>query len=149
MDDKGKDRLIIGGGTAAGAVPADKLDALRPTAGTAVEPVNLTPLRRYWHPVADAADVRDAPISVRLLNESIVIFRSGDRVSEFKDLCLHRGAKISMGKVSRRQHHLSLPRSRVRRRRTLRVHPVAAARSAEDSAPPSPDSLPLRDPLWP
>jgi phenylpropionate dioxygenase-like ring-hydroxylating dioxygenase large terminal subunit len=99
MDDKGKDRLIIGGGTAAGAVPADKLDALRPTAGTAVEPVNLTPLRRYWHPVADAADVRDAPISVRLLNESIVIFRSGDRVSAFKDLCLHRGAKISMGKV--------------------------------------------------
>jgi hypothetical protein len=28
MDDKGKPGLIIGGGAAAGAVPADKLDAI-------------------------------------------------------------------------------------------------------------------------
>ncbi|ANB71747.1 hypothetical protein [Paraburkholderia phytofirmans] len=33
-------------------------------------------LSRYWHPVAFAADVTDKPISVTLLDELLVVFRS-------------------------------------------------------------------------
>jgi phenylpropionate dioxygenase-like ring-hydroxylating dioxygenase large terminal subunit len=56
-------------------------------------------LRRYWHPVAAEADVTDAPVGATLLDESIVLFRAGDTVRAFKDLCAHRGAKLSLGQV--------------------------------------------------
>ena len=59
-----------------------------------------SPLRRYWHPVAAEADVTDAPIGVTVLGESVVLFRSDGRVVAFRDLCAHRGAKLSLGSVS-------------------------------------------------
>jgi phenylpropionate dioxygenase-like ring-hydroxylating dioxygenase large terminal subunit len=61
--------------------------------------IDLQPLRRYWHPVADAGDVDEAPLCVQLLDEQVVLFRSGGSVRAFRDLCPHRGAKISMGSV--------------------------------------------------
>lgn len=61
--------------------------------------IDLQPLRRYWHPVIDAADVDDAPVCVQLLDEQVVLFRSEGSVRAFRDLCPHRGAKISMGSV--------------------------------------------------
>jgi phenylpropionate dioxygenase-like ring-hydroxylating dioxygenase large terminal subunit len=60
-----------------------------------------SPLRHYWHPVAAEADVGDAPIGETLLGESIVLFRSEAGISAFKDLCAHRGAKLSLGSVQR------------------------------------------------
>ena len=58
------------------------------------------PLRRYWHPVAAEADIADAPVGATLLGESIVLFRSEGKIVAFKDLCAHRGAKLSLGYVS-------------------------------------------------
>jgi vanillate O-demethylase monooxygenase subunit len=54
-------------------------------------------LRRYWHPVARAAQVRDRPVPVTLLDESIVLFRHSDGISAVRDLCIHRGAPLSLG----------------------------------------------------
>jgi vanillate O-demethylase monooxygenase subunit len=59
----------------------------------------LTPLRAYWHPVVRAEDVGDAPVGVTLLGERVVLVRTAAGVSAFHDLCLHRGAKISMGRI--------------------------------------------------
>lgn len=54
-----------------------------------------------WHVVAYAPDVpEDRPVAARLLGEDIVLWRSGGRVHAWRDLCVHRGAKLSLGKVT-------------------------------------------------
>jgi phenylpropionate dioxygenase-like ring-hydroxylating dioxygenase large terminal subunit len=55
------------------------------------------PLRHYWHPVALAADVRDKPKAVRLLGTDIVLWRNKSGLSAFRDLCIHRGTRLSLG----------------------------------------------------
>jgi phenylpropionate dioxygenase-like ring-hydroxylating dioxygenase large terminal subunit len=57
-------------------------------------------LRRYWYPVARAADIRDKPVAVKVLDEQVVLFRTGDRLTALKDLCIHRGAPLSLGWVN-------------------------------------------------
>lgn len=58
-----------------------------------------TRISQYWHPVAEVAEVGDGPIQVRLLGEPLVLFRNGDEIVAGKDLCVHRGAPLSMGAV--------------------------------------------------
>jgi phenylpropionate dioxygenase-like ring-hydroxylating dioxygenase large terminal subunit len=53
-----------------------------------------------WHVVARACDL--APESVRasrLLGVDIVVWRGGDSIQVWDDLCIHRGAKLSGGRV--------------------------------------------------
>lgn len=56
-------------------------------------------LSRYWHPVAFAAEVTDKPISVTLLDEPLVVFRSNGQLVSARDVCPHRGAPLSQGWV--------------------------------------------------
>lgn len=60
---------------------------------------SLGPLRNYWHPVALSSHVTDKPVARVLLNEEIVIWRSGESFVAFADLCIHRGTKLSLGWV--------------------------------------------------
>lgn len=54
----------------------------------------------FWYPVAFSHEVADAPFAARLLDERIVLYRtSNGGVSAARDLCLHRGAPLSMGTV--------------------------------------------------
>jgi phenylpropionate dioxygenase-like ring-hydroxylating dioxygenase large terminal subunit len=54
-----------------------------------------------WHVVARAADVAERqPTAARLMDEDLVLWRSGDRVHAWRDLCVHRGARLSLGSVS-------------------------------------------------
>lgn len=51
-----------------------------------------------WHVVARSADVAvDSLLSARLLDEDLVLWRSGDRILAWRDLCVHRGTKLSLG----------------------------------------------------
>ncbi|TKC17120.1 aromatic ring-hydroxylating dioxygenase subunit alpha [Robertmurraya kyonggiensis] len=52
-----------------------------------------------WHPVSKAVDLLDDPKQVFVLGERVVIFRNEKGVHAFKDLCIHRGAALSLGKV--------------------------------------------------
>lgn len=53
-----------------------------------------------WHVVAYAPDLPEGkPMGVRLLDENIVIWRVGDKIHAWRDLCIHRGTKLSLGKV--------------------------------------------------
>jgi phenylpropionate dioxygenase-like ring-hydroxylating dioxygenase large terminal subunit len=54
-------------------------------------------LVRYWHPVAFSADVGGEPVSARLLDVDLVIYRTTAGVVAARDLCLHRGSQLSMG----------------------------------------------------
>ncbi len=58
------------------------------------------PLRNYWHPIALSSDVQDKPKGVKLLGTDIVLWRATDgKVRAFRDLCVHRGTKLSLGWV--------------------------------------------------
>jgi len=61
-------------------------------------------LRRYWHPVALAADVTvETPLRVRILGESLVAFRDGEaKVGLLYERCCHRGTSLYYGRVEER-----------------------------------------------
>jgi vanillate O-demethylase monooxygenase subunit len=57
------------------------------------------PLRDFWYPVARSSDLADRPLGARILDEPIVVWRTGGRVVAFKDLCIHRGTRLSLGSI--------------------------------------------------
>jgi phenylpropionate dioxygenase-like ring-hydroxylating dioxygenase large terminal subunit len=61
----------------------------------------LRVLRKYWHPVAMGKTVEKEPVHVKLLDEGVVLYRDADgQVAALKDLCIHRGTPLSLGKVT-------------------------------------------------
>jgi nitrite reductase/ring-hydroxylating ferredoxin subunit len=58
-------------------------------------------LRRYWQPVALADELRGPrPVKpVRLLNEDLVLFRSGSGYGLIERQCSHRGADLAYGRL--------------------------------------------------
>ena len=62
-------------------------------------------LRRYWHPVAIAAELpEDNPVKfVRILGEDLVLFQTKNgELGLLEDRCSHRGASLSYGRVEER-----------------------------------------------
>lgn len=71
---------------------------LRPPRDCTFTPSDWAALARFWYPVAYETELpSDKPIQRALLDELLVLFRSGDRIVAAKDLCIHRGAPLSMG----------------------------------------------------
>lgn len=57
-------------------------------------------LAMEWIPVCQSLKVtKDTPIQVQILGEKVVLFRTNSGVSAFMDLCIHRGASLSLGKI--------------------------------------------------
>jgi len=57
-------------------------------------------LASHWHPVALRSEVAREPFGTTLLGVPIVLFEDGDgEVNCLRDLCVHRGAKLSLGCV--------------------------------------------------
>ncbi len=56
-------------------------------------------LRNEWLAVMKAEDLGEQPAAAELLGERLVLFRAPDGIKVFKDLCIHRGAALSMGRV--------------------------------------------------
>lgn len=54
---------------------------------------------RMWHPVAFSDDITNTPFRFQLLDRPLIAVRLGGKVSVFKDLCIHRGSALSLGKV--------------------------------------------------
>jgi phenylpropionate dioxygenase-like ring-hydroxylating dioxygenase large terminal subunit len=53
-----------------------------------------------WFPVARSADVPAAhPVAARLLGRDLVLWRSAEGIRAWQDLCVHRGARLSLGAV--------------------------------------------------
>jgi phenylpropionate dioxygenase-like ring-hydroxylating dioxygenase large terminal subunit len=53
-----------------------------------------------WHPVARVEELAGGgPIGVRLLGEDIVLWGSGGQLFAWRDLCIHRGTRLSLGRV--------------------------------------------------
>ncbi|MQT15311.1 aromatic ring-hydroxylating oxygenase subunit alpha [Segnochrobactrum spirostomi] len=54
-------------------------------------------LARFWHPVAFAHEVADKPVAARLLDVDLVLYRTTTGITVARDLCPHRGTRISRG----------------------------------------------------
>jgi phenylpropionate dioxygenase-like ring-hydroxylating dioxygenase large terminal subunit len=54
-------------------------------------------LWQFWHPVLWSKELTDKPVAVKLLDQPLVIWRANEKVSAFYDLCIHRGAALSLG----------------------------------------------------
>src|SRR3954469_2766430 len=54
-------------------------------------------LSSFWHPVARVRDLTDQPLGVRLLDQDIVLYWTGEGITAAADLCFHRGAPLSLG----------------------------------------------------
>jgi phenylpropionate dioxygenase-like ring-hydroxylating dioxygenase large terminal subunit len=53
-----------------------------------------------WHPVALLEEFHERPIiPARLLGEDLVLWRVGDNYLAWQDLCVHRGTRLSLGKI--------------------------------------------------
>jgi phenylpropionate dioxygenase-like ring-hydroxylating dioxygenase large terminal subunit len=56
-------------------------------------------LRSDWIVAGKIEDIKEAPKQVVLMGERIVLFRNEEGIHAFKDLCIHRGASLSLGCV--------------------------------------------------
>lgn len=62
--------------------------------------LNDSVLVHDWHPVADVDELESKnPLPVRLLGEDLVVWRLNGRLHAWQDLCIHRGTKLSLGKI--------------------------------------------------
>jgi phenylpropionate dioxygenase-like ring-hydroxylating dioxygenase large terminal subunit len=53
-----------------------------------------------WHVVAYAPDLKEGqPMAARLLEEDLVLWRMGERIHAWRDLCIHRGTRLSLGRI--------------------------------------------------
>lgn len=54
-----------------------------------------------WHPVCYSHDLPPSAVkAVTLLNQDLVVWRNDKGVQAWRDLCLHRGTRLSLGRVS-------------------------------------------------
>jgi phenylpropionate dioxygenase-like ring-hydroxylating dioxygenase large terminal subunit len=56
-------------------------------------------LSGYWHAVAWSDEVGDAPLGATLLDEDLVVYRTSQGVVAARDLCLHRGSRLTLGRI--------------------------------------------------
>ncbi len=53
-----------------------------------------------WHAVIPESQLdAEGVVRARLLDEDLVIWRAGDQVLAWKDLCIHRGSRLSLGEI--------------------------------------------------
>lgn len=57
-------------------------------------------LAHYFHPIATSAEVTREPKVFRLLGEDVLVYRTSDGPVAFRDLCIHRGTRLSLGDVT-------------------------------------------------
>ena len=57
----------------------------------------------HWHVVGLSSDLGDEPLQVELMGEKVVLWRPNGRqdteIQAFRDLCIHRGTALSLGKI--------------------------------------------------
>lgn len=60
-------------------------------------------LRRFWHPVAHCASLKDLPVPITVMHEPLVLFRDKrGRVGLLQKHCAHRGTSLELGKIEER-----------------------------------------------
>ena len=67
--------------------------------------LNESTWRYFWHPVCTVAELRAAaadgnrPLAVTLLGQRLAVAEIGGKIAAFKDRCIHRSTKLSVGRI--------------------------------------------------
>ena len=62
--------------------------------------INSDALRNEWHVVYRSHSLSEGDVRpIRLLGQDLVIWRSSGKAVAWLDLCIHRGARLSLGQV--------------------------------------------------
>ncbi len=61
--------------------------------------MSTTELTRFWHPICTSQEVTEAPKRFALLDDDVVLFRDERGAAALRDLCIHRGAALSLGRI--------------------------------------------------
>lgn len=56
-------------------------------------------LLAHWHVVGLSSDLAKEPLQVELMDERVVLWRQDTKILAFRDLCIHRGTALSLGKI--------------------------------------------------
>jgi phenylpropionate dioxygenase-like ring-hydroxylating dioxygenase large terminal subunit len=56
-------------------------------------------LAAFWYPVAYSGAVKKEPVAARLLEQDLVIYRGDSGITVARDICLHRGVRLSRGRI--------------------------------------------------
>lgn len=70
-----------------------------PPCASSFNPQDWAILARHWYPVARAQDVQQTPVTARLLDVPLVLFRTSEGLCVARDVCPHRGVPLSMGRL--------------------------------------------------
>ena len=61
-------------------------------------------LRNDWHPLARSDSLGEGQVmGARLLGQDVVLWRVNGQVRSWQDLCIHRGTRLSLGRVEQEQ----------------------------------------------
>ena len=69
-------------------------------AGSHIRESDWHVLAGFWHPVAFSSEVGEGPVASRLLDVDLVVYRTSEGVAVARDLCVHRGSRLSGGWIS-------------------------------------------------
>ena len=64
------------------------------------DPADRAILARHWYPVALDSDVHDKPVSARLLDQRLVVYRADGAVVVASEFCSHRGVPLGQGTMA-------------------------------------------------
>ena len=57
-------------------------------------------VEREWHVACRSEKVsRENILTIKILGEEVILWRSGERALAWENLCIHRGARLSLGKI--------------------------------------------------
>src|SRR5271170_4394733 len=81
-------------------LPTDNSKHLSPAPqNTATRETDWRVLASFWHPVAFVHEVGETPTTARLLDVDLVVYRTSTGISVARDVCPHRGTRLSRGKI--------------------------------------------------
>jgi vanillate O-demethylase monooxygenase subunit len=105
-------------------------------AGSSIGEQDWHILAGFWHPVAFTSEIDASPVAARLLDVDLVVYRTNGGVAVARDLCVHRGSRLSLGWIDDTGDCVVCPiRGAELRPRADRLRPRDGALVLRDRAP--------------
>ena len=81
-------------------ISVDKTEVpLLPPEGNTFGLSDWSVLSKFWHPLVFSSEVCETPVSARLLDVDLVVYRTASGISVALDQCPHRGTRLSHGEM--------------------------------------------------
>ena len=90
-------------------IPSDQKDGTELPRGCTFSENDWHILASFWHPVLFSSEVRDKPVGARLMDVNIVVYRTESGLTAARDLCIHRGAALSLGWMDEARENVVCP----------------------------------------